>query len=72
MVPYIDMSNYEEGGCLHHLFTKQATKTPNKTAVVCADGKEVQIVNYHQENVSTIDFPDFFCRAGHDFGCASR
>lgn len=42
MVPYIDMTSYDQGGCLHDLFTKQATETPNKIAVVTADGKKVK------------------------------
>lgn len=42
MVPYIDMSKYDQGGCLHDLFTTQAAKAPNKVAVVTADGKQVK------------------------------
>lgn len=42
MVPYIDMSNYDRGGCLHDLFTRQAVETPNNIAVVTADGKKVK------------------------------
>lgn len=40
-MPYIDMSTYDQGGCLHDLFAKQAAETPNKTAVVTASGKKV-------------------------------
>lgn len=46
MVPYIDMSNYDAGGCLHDLFTRQAAKTPNKIAVVTADGKQVKTAKF--------------------------
>ncbi|KAG4068511.1 hypothetical protein HA402_004852 [Bradysia odoriphaga] len=41
MVPYIEMATYGQGGCLHDLFTTQAAKTPNKTAVVTADGQKI-------------------------------
>lgn len=36
------MSKYDQGGCLHDLFTTQAAKAPNKVAVVTADGKQVK------------------------------
>lgn len=41
MVPYVEMSTYDKGGCLHDLFTAQAAKTPDRIAVVTADGQKV-------------------------------
>ncbi len=34
MVPNVDMSRYDQLGCLHEMFMKQAQKTPDNTAVV--------------------------------------
>lgn len=42
MIPYIDMSIYDQGGCLHDLFAKKAAEVPNKIAVVTADNKKVK------------------------------
>lgn len=42
MVPNIDMSNYDQYGCLHDLFTKKAAETPNSIAVVTSDNKKVK------------------------------
>lgn len=36
------MSSYDQGGCLHDLFTKKAAEVPNKIAVVTADNKKVK------------------------------
>ncbi|XP_048589183.1 glycine betaine reductase ATRR isoform X2 [Nematostella vectensis] len=33
--------DYEKYGCLHEIFTRQALKTPEKTAVVCDDGRHL-------------------------------
>lgn len=45
MVPYIDMSTYDQGGCLHDLFARQVAETPNNVAVVSADGRKVKLKN---------------------------
>lgn len=37
----VNMSNYEELGCLHEMFAAQARQTPYKIAVVSANGKKV-------------------------------
>lgn len=46
MVPEVDMTNYDKHGCLHDLLVKQATKTPNKIAVVTVDHEEVKNLNF--------------------------
>ncbi|XP_046671522.1 mycosubtilin synthase subunit C-like, partial [Homalodisca vitripennis] len=39
--PGVDMSDYEQLGCLHDLFIRQAQKTPGKVAVVDCDGSQI-------------------------------
>lgn len=39
--PEVDMSDYENLGCLHDLFITQAKKTPKNIAVVNCDGSKV-------------------------------
>lgn len=50
------MSNYDNGGCLHDLFTKQAAETPNKTAIVTADGKKVKITLKSSETITLLNY----------------
>lgn len=38
LTPEVDMTNYDQLGCLHDLFITQAKKTPNNVAVVTYDG----------------------------------
>lgn len=40
-VPVVDMSDYDELGCLDEMFKNQANATPNAIAVVDIDGSTV-------------------------------
>lgn len=46
-VPIVNMSGYDEQGCLNEMFKKQANATPNALAVINIDGSTVNYLYYN-------------------------
>lgn len=41
ITPEVDMTDYEEQGCMHEMFIRQAEKTPNNVAVITDKNEKV-------------------------------